>query len=329
MKINMKFLKTTTALCLGLGLGMAAQAAPILTVGDVAFKFNSVSFFSAPDNGVFGGISGNGMSDLPGFGGVTDTQPVHPATPAGTDGRTWGIADVTSIAKLVSGNIENPGALGTPIWSETAGDHLQIRFGGMTMSHINPAAPVGFPYDIYFGLDAAAANPGGTAYMEFYTSAVNNFALDAVASAGTGAYGTFGANIATGTKWLDITLKAGILSQVDPFALATDIEKATIGGLLTGGTTMYGDVTTAGSPLNTNLLPLFPILPTGVTADVKIQSTLSSMFNPTTAPGTWTDPNWTSLANDPMTGRVPEPATLLLLGAGLLGLVGARRNKAA
>lgn len=334
MSIKTKFVKTAIAACLGAGLSMGAHAAPVLVIGDLAFKINGVNFFNAPDNGAFGGVAGNGMSDLPGFGGVRDTQPLHPATIAGNDGRTWGIAKVTSIHQIVTGDIENPGALSAPIWTETATDHLSARFGGMTMSHLSPAAPSGFPYDIYFGLDAAAARPagpGGIAYLEIYNNTTDDFVTDAGLSAGNGTYNSFGNTIDNGALWLDLALVPGILSQVDPLAaLPGDIEKTTISGLTTGGATIYADVLTVGSPLNSGLLPLFPIAPTGVKADMKLQATIVSMFNPSTPPGTWTDPNWTTLSNDPITGAsIPEPATLFLMGAGLVGFGVMRRRKAA
>jgi len=43
--------------------------------------------------------------------------------------------------------------------------------------------------------------------------------------------------------------------------------------------------------------------------------------------GAWTFDNFRLTTTDDSSAKVPEPATLLLLGAGLLGIAGAYRRK--
>lgn len=331
-----RFFMFLTAAAAVASFSSAAQAAPILTFGDVAFKFNDVTYFDAP---------------------AALLQPGQPTVPGGTgSGITFGIANVTSVHKLLPGStIENPIMSAIPIWTPTATDLLQVRYGGAKLSHASAGAPV-FPWNAYFSTDPATANPSGDAYVEIYSRTSDGYGLDVVLGPDgapginpvTGAYGSFGSNIAGagGSLWLDIKMATGILPAYDPAATVADVEITTINSLATGSATIYGDVVggTVAGLFVPGVFPLANLWGTAVDplselfggpherADIKFKANLTAFINPTT--GAWNNPfGWTQQSDDPVTGNVvPEPGTMLLMGSGLLGLAGygfTRRRKKA
>ncbi len=278
-------------LSLLLGFSSLVQAAPVLQVGDIAFKLNDVTFFDVPPNLLQPG------------------QPA-PSTPSWAgSGRTWGIANVTTIHRLLPGTtVENPILDPIPIWSATTTDLLQVRFGGLIMMHTSPGAPA-YPWNAYFGKDSNSAylSPAGNAYIEVYSRTSDGYGVDVVAGPGNGTYNSFGKNIALGgTLWLDLKAQDGLLPHFDPLALPGDVEITTLNSLLTGASTVYATIV-GGSTATSFGNRIFPIDNPTFTprADIKLRVNLTSFYNQTT--NKWDNPfGWTNDSNDPVTGTIVE-----------------------
>src|SRR4030042_2554279 len=113
-----KLLIVLSILLFAMGITSTGNTAPVLQVGDIALKLNDVTFFDIPSN-------------------LLQPDQSSPNTPAWTgSGRIWGIANITTIHKILpGGTVENPILEAVPIWSATANDLFQVRFGGMILSH--------------------------------------------------------------------------------------------------------------------------------------------------------------------------------------------------
>ena len=285
-----------------------------LELGDFGMKLRDVTYFDVP--------AGQPGAPTPAPGGIGS-------------GNLWGIASITSIHGLLAGDIEIP-LLAASYWNEgDGGQYLQAVYGGLTLNRTVDAGgspAIGFPYDSYFQDDLSTAE---LAYMKVYL--LNNNAMDNVdyaagpnALVGQGASGTFGAGIMSGQLWLDMVFAPGILLAYDPMALPADLEHVKNAGILAGSGTLYANIVGGiAAPLfQTGQFPLYPpVSPWPWSADIKMQTDITFLYNPIT--GVWTDPaGWTAVSEDPVTGTVvPEPASMILLGSGLIGLAGLARKR--
>lgn len=303
----MKKILTLAAILLVLGLTSVVQAEPILVVGDYAFKFSGVTYADL---------------NYP----LLPTAGTIPLAIGGTgSGDTWGIGHITSIQPIIGGTLEQP-VLGGAIWSESSGDFLDLRFGGLTLAHpdLTTSAPTSFPYDLYFGLGSGTDLNNGNAYLQiFHTTGTNPaFNADFVSGPGSGAYGSFGTTMDNGALWLDTTISSLIQDTGDPNAQAGDKEKSTVTAITAGSLTAYANIV-GGSAAGMFANGLFPLINPDPSGDFFLKSDLTSFLVLGQNGITWrTDVNgWTNDFHDPATARViPEPSTMVLVGAGLFGL---------
>lgn len=292
-------------------IGAVPGGAVTLEVGDFGMKFRDVTVSDLDYKALPGGL---------------------PNLPHGIQSdNIWGISSMTSIHGLMGGDIEAP-VLGAGYWSEgDNGQYLQAVYGGLHLNRTVDSAgspATGFPFDMYFQ-DAGLT---GGAYLQVYLLDHDAYANDYVAGpnkADKGELGTFGSDIMSGTLWLDCVVVPNILKAYDPLnAVPADLEHVKNSSALAGSGTMYLDVI-GGLAADLFVRDQFPLYDQSWPdrADLKLISDITALFN--TTDWEWTDPyNWSAVSEDPVTGSiVPEPASMLLLGTGLIGLAGLRRRK--
>ena len=239
-----------------------------------------------------------------------DSAGLPGGTPQST-GNLWGIlrADTLSDSR------------GDVSWqSGNGGQFISGMFGGLHLQHTTTASGRDVAYFVSDGPSGA-----GPAYFTLFTSNADQF-IGAPGrgfetgpnKAGAGVFGTFGGTILSGTPLLSATFNPAALladeSGLTGGASGTDVFRFTTVSPTTAQTTAYLDVDPTvgiGSALDTNGQL--------AGADLKITATVD-----TRDPAVAGNNGWNGISAGQAFGAtipaIPEPATILLLGSGLVGV---------
>jgi hypothetical protein len=269
-------------------------------------------------------------------GGAITTPAPGQTTPTGN---VWGITSLSSIHTLLDGNPENNSLSGVAYYNSGSDGKFYFGvYGGLT--YMSGTAP---------GEIRLGAATGITPYLKIYETTnplvYDQAAVGGPSVSGAGAFGTFGEEIIFGADgvaggvganadsilWLDTTLSANTLAAYDAGFVPGELELVNNGTSVTGSAESYLDILggTGASLFQTGVFDIGGLLTGTDRADLKIISDLTLQFSN----GAFTSPfGWTTNSQDPITGvgtSVPEPSTILLLGAGLfgIGIFGRKRMK--
>lgn len=206
---------------------------------------------------------------------------------------------VTAPGEILSGyyrvtEIDNANTL-APIWSQSATQQITGVFTGLDTSSITPALGGGVTIDF---------TKGST---QLYYNTAGSFVATNPASA------------SLGTQILGVNFVPGIDPNDSTATFQADLKALT--GFTNGSGTGYGAVVAGSGQLATELDSNTYL---GGAADLYFTATLTDMTGKHPV-----NPLYPVLESDPVSGAaVPEPGTLALLGAGMLGLIGFKRRKA-
>lgn len=222
--------------------------------------------------------------------------------------KLWGVFKVDSLKYWYPAD----NSFGSNYWNEgDSGDYLTVKFGGLDVDVFSSAATSGLGYFT-----------GGWAELWYNNGdGVDPFVADALAGPGADYNrGDFGMNMTGGTLLLDLEFAEGGIWEH---------ENASVAGVLPDTTAEHtfrvnaltGDPSTVG----------YAHVVGGSHADSFDSNYFFDLFDfflegsnqPTSYAG------WNYQASSYSAYAVPEPGTMLLFGAGLLGLVGVRRRNMA
>jgi hypothetical protein len=216
-----------------------------------------------------------------------------------TNDSLWGIFSVGNVSQWFPTSNTIAGPVSPPYWSTpiNGGEYLAIKFGNILNPMFNPQTNQ-VDWDVT------------TSFVQLYLLDFNAFSLvdntksDVLASAGDGTINSFGMNIASGTLLLDL--------KFDQFS--TDLPEIKQNQTFIDAN---GFLSVTGGPLATIFdsnffLDMFDAAITGTNVEL---------------PDPNIDWNYTSNQYSAYVNVVPEPGTLLLLGAGMLGLAACARKR--
>lgn len=236
------------------------------------------------------GYQGPLYFDLSGYSKSLDTSMI-------TDGETWGVITVNGVFKAQAQTVANR------LWVSDVDDQIYGVFYGLTDNYITPTS-TGFSIGQEGGGFTLYSVAGGVDLLQGPGART----IDGEGYAGMGS---------------DVLLKGVFDSGVDPAnTLVTVVQTVLDNKSPTSGEGIgYGSLTTGSlySQLNSNAL---------VDSSGGVHDMLFS-FNVLLPDPDGEEVGWSQSLTDPLeahTAPVPEPATMLLFGAGLMGLAFVGRN---